>query len=124
MGKVVAPVGRRALGSGILNHGGSRAEARRCSLLMLWSVHCCRRGVCNRHRVARDAFATRIHCTSSSVAWPIITPYAIESIIYLMIANGLSRMSYKTITAGQLIGQEDPENGWHGGAWADQLLPH
>jgi hypothetical protein len=60
---------------------------------------------------------------TSSVDWPIITPYAIESIISLMVANGLSRMPYKTVTAGQLKGQEDPENNWHGGAWADQLLP-
>ena len=60
---------------------------------------------------------------TKSKVWPINTPYTIESIISLMVANGLSRMPYNTTTVGRLQGREDPENNWYGGSWADQLLP-
>lgn len=67
--------------------------------------------------------AARISTSTTSVPWFNSIPYAIEGIISLMIANGLSRTPYNTAMTGQLKGQEDPTNHWSGGTWADEMLP-
>jgi hypothetical protein len=69
------------------------------------------------------ADAARIDELTTSVPWSNNIPYAVEGIISLMVANGLSRTPYNTAMAGRLKGQEDPGNPWSGGAWVDELLP-
>ena len=69
------------------------------------------------------AEAAKIHELTKSVPWSNNIPYAVEGIISLMVANGLSRSPYNTAMAGQLKDQKDPGNPWSGGAWVDELLP-
>ena len=50
-------------------------------------------------------------------------PYAVESILSLMILNGMSRMPYHTVMAGTLKGMNTPGEEWSGGAWTKEILP-
>lgn len=60
---------------------------------------------------------------ATTATWVYNVPYAVESILSLMIINGLSRMPYRAGMAGTLKRTNDPETEWSGGLWADELLP-
>lgn len=74
-----------------------------------------------------DVFARLSRAAGLSTSEPrtmsLNIPYAVESIISLMIINGLSRMPYRTAVAGVLKGMNIHAHEWGGGDWAKELLP-
>jgi hypothetical protein len=50
-------------------------------------------------------------------------PYAVESILSLMILNGLSRLPYRTDVVGTLKDMVDSQYPRLGGGWTEELLP-
>ena len=69
-------------------------------------------------RMASTAGVWNTTRTSASYNYPFI----VESILTLMVNNGMGRITYNASMAGRLKGA-DPDDPWNGGSWTTQMLP-
>lgn len=60
---------------------------------------------------------------SSSPAHVYNYPFIVESILSLMVTNGIARSTYNNTLVGNLKGPFDPSDPWRGGEWQRYMLP-